>query len=149
PSPANRLSSTSVYPPCRAIISRCISTLVTSGTVYTFLYVIFMSRQSMSLMTLLRRLRFSARPKLCENIIWWALDRGWQTQIIHEPFQLRLSPPVGCEEDSPAHARFKPYCNVGFNAQYLVTIPSASIRSVGLCRTPDGEFVLESVWRPQ
>jgi len=103
----------------------------------------------MSLMTLLRRLRFSARPQLCENIIWWAVDNGWQTQIIHEPFQLRLSPPVGCEEDPPAHARFEPYCNVGFNAQYLVTIPSASIRSGGLCITPDRQFILESVWRPQ
>ena len=38
PSPANRLSSTSVYQPCRAIISPWISTLVPPGTVDTLLY---------------------------------------------------------------------------------------------------------------
>ena len=95
-------------------------------------------------------LLYSRRPPLCENVVVWALDAGYPVKRIHEPFLLDLPIPIGCDTDRKAAALFDGQSHFGLPAQFLICLPGGGVPgSAGLTTMPSGEFLVESVCRPQ
>jgi len=87
---------------------------------------------------------------LCENVVVWALDAGYPVKRIHEPFLLDLPIPIGCEADPKAAALFDGQSHFGLPGQFLICLPGGGVAgSAGLTTMPSGEFLVESVCRPQ
>jgi capsular polysaccharide biosynthesis protein len=98
----------------------------------------------------LRPLLYSRRPPLCENVVIWALSAGYQVKRIHEPFSVDLPMPIGCESDARAAAVFDAHSKIALPAQFLICLPGGGVPgSIGFTTMPNGEFLIESVCRPQ
>jgi len=98
----------------------------------------------------LEPLLYSRRPPLCENVVIWALEAGYRVKRIHEPFSLDLPIPIGCETDRRAAAVFDAHSHMGLPAQFLICLPGGGVPGcAGFTTMPTGEFLVESVCRPQ
>ncbi|MBD2654458.1 glycosyltransferase family 61 protein [Synechocystis sp. FACHB-383] len=87
-------------------------------------------------------------PRLCESILVAAPERNWQIKRLHDAFTLNFSVPHSLQQHPTLKARFEINSNLGFPAQYLVTIPQAIIKtSSGFIVTPDGDYLTEGHWR--
>ena len=85
---------------------------------------------------------------LCENIVGWAVDRGWLVTRIHDPFVLDLSVPRGIEVHPRHAAHFDNSSRLGFPGQFLVCIPEARVKtSGGFVVLEEGAFLTEGHWR--
>jgi hypothetical protein len=67
------------------------------------------------------------RPEICENIVLWAQDRGWNIQKIHEPFIIDYPIPTDIVNNKRLNALFQVVNGLGFPSQFVVTIPNASV----------------------
>jgi capsular polysaccharide biosynthesis protein len=80
----------------------------------------------------------------------WSLGHEYVVKRIHEPFMLDLPIPTGAEKDPKAYPVFQVHSRIGLPAQFLICLPGGGVPGTGGFATmPNGEFIIESVCRPQ
>ena len=108
------------------------------------------------LTTLIRRsaravtqsLGINPTPSLCENTPLWAFSRDWGLIRLHDAFTLNFEIPNTIKDYPHIMRQFEINSSLGFPAQYLVTIPNATIKAAtGFITTQEGAYLTEGHWR--
>jgi capsular polysaccharide biosynthesis protein len=97
---------------------------------------------------LIQRFGIMPMPPVCENVVMWAQDRGYQTLRIHDPFVLDFALP-GCVTGVPRlNALVQTVNGLGYPSQHLVVLPEATLkRNRGLIVFDKNCYLAEAHWR--
>lgn len=87
-------------------------------------------------------------PTVCEDITVWSPSRKWPIIKIHDAFTLTLDTPPNVSEHEILYLRFLANHNLGFPAQFMVSLPNATVLgATGFIVLEEGAYLTQGNWR--